>query len=54
MSEATLEKMVSSYMETEQSCHTFGWQGGEPTLMGLDFFKNVVECSKNMEDPEAW
>ena len=46
MSEATLEKMISSYMGTEQPCYTFGWQGGEPTLMGLDYFKNVVKMQQ--------
>jgi len=46
MNDATLERMISSYMETSQDCHTFGWQGGEPTLMGLEFFKKVVELQK--------
>jgi uncharacterized protein len=46
MSRATLEKMISSYMETEQPCYTFGWQGGEPILMGLDFFKDVVKMQQ--------
>jgi uncharacterized protein len=40
----TLEVMIKSYMRTDQSKqYAFGWQGGEPTLMGLDFFKKVVE-----------
>jgi len=46
MAEATLEKLISSYMETPQKCYTFGWQGGEPTLMGLGFFKKVIELQK--------
>ena len=46
MDEATLEKLISSYMATPQSCYSFGWQGGEPTLMGLDFFKRAVALQK--------
>jgi len=42
MSEAVLERMISSYMATDQAVYGFGWQGGEPTLMGLDFFRKVT------------
>lgn len=42
MSDETLEKMISGYMKTEQPQYSFGWQGGEPTLMGLDFFRKVT------------
>ena len=42
MSDEVLERMISSYMQTEQPQYSFGWQGGEPTLMGLDFFKKVT------------
>jgi uncharacterized protein len=47
MSDAVLEKLIGSYMSTEQPAYAFGWQGGEPTLMGLDFFKRVVELQKH-------
>lgn len=43
MSEETLEQMVRTYMKTPQPQYSFGWQGGEPTLMGLDFFRKAVE-----------
>ena len=43
MSEAVLEQMVKSYMRTPQPVYAFGWQGGEPTLMGLDFFRKVTQ-----------
>jgi len=46
MSISTLENMVSSFLKTDQQQHAFGWQGGEPTLMGLDFFKKVIEFQK--------
>lgn len=38
-----LEKMISSFLAVDMPNHSFGWQGGEPTMMGLDFFKKVVE-----------
>jgi uncharacterized protein len=31
--------------------NSFCWQGGEPTLMGLDFFRNVVELQKKYARP---
>ena len=46
MSGETLEKLISSYMKTSQPCYTFGWQGGEPTLMGTDFFKEAVKLQE--------
>jgi len=42
MSDEILEKIIKTYLSTPQPVHTFGWQGGEPTLMGLDFFRKVT------------
>ena len=46
MDDRTLERVISSFLATPQVTHTFGWQGGEPTLMGLPFFQRVVEFQK--------
>lgn len=46
MSEDTLEKLIKGYMKTEQTLYSFAFQGGEPTLMGLDFYKKVIELEK--------
>jgi uncharacterized protein len=46
MSETLLENMIRGYMSTPQPVYAFGWQGGEPTLMGLDFFRKVVHLQK--------
>lgn len=43
MDDAVLHQLISSYMQTEQPQYVFNWQGGEPLLMGTDFFKKVVE-----------
>lgn len=43
MDETTLDALVRGYMATPQPQYVFGWQGGEPTLMGLDFFKRVTD-----------
>lgn len=53
MSYQTLEKMISSYMELPLPEYSFGWQGGEPTIMGLDFFKKAVEFQKKYAPPNA-
>jgi len=54
MSDEVLEKMIASYMQTEQNNnYTFGWQGGEPTLMGLKFFKKVIELQVKYAPPGA-
>ncbi len=46
MSGDVLRRMVASYLQTEQPCYSFGWQGGEPALMGLPFFREVTEMQQ--------
>ncbi len=53
MSDEVLERMISSYLSTPQPVYSFGWQGGEPTLMGLDFFKKAVELQKKYGKPRS-
>lgn len=38
-----LEKFIKEYMALSNGVASFTWQGGEPMLAGLDFFKKVVE-----------
>ncbi len=42
MSDEVLEAMIRSFMAVPMSQYAIGWQGGEPTLMGVDFFKRVT------------
>ena len=43
MADETLENYVKQYIEAQQVNEvTFAWQGGEPTLMGVDFFRQAV------------
>jgi uncharacterized protein len=46
MSDETMERMVQSFMSTDQRQYAFGWQGGEPTVLGLDFFRRVTELQR--------
>ncbi len=43
MSDAVLETMIRKFMALDMPQYAFGWQGGEPTLMGLDFFRRATE-----------
>ena len=43
MKDSTLENLIAQAMAAGSDLAMFSWQGGEPTLMGLDFFKRVVE-----------
>ncbi|RKX87641.1 MAG: anaerobic sulfatase maturase [Spirochaetes bacterium] len=42
MSSATLETLISSYMSLPMQEYSFAWQGGEPTLAGLEFYQEAV------------
>ena len=42
MDDRTLRTMISGYMKSAVEGASFGWQGGEPLLAGIDFFKKVV------------
>ncbi len=49
MSDETLEAYVRQYLEAQPEGVQeidFAFQGGEPTLMGLDFFRRVVELQR--------
>jgi len=44
MDDETLERVTSAYLQAHPTAEvTFGWQGGEPLLMGLDFFRRALE-----------
>jgi len=52
MSHATLEAMVRNYLSAERApCVT--WQGGSPTLMGVDFYHLAVEVQAKYRAPGA-
>jgi len=46
MTDPVLETMIRTYLATDQPQYAFGWQGGEPTLMGLDFFRRVTDLQQ--------
>jgi len=46
MSLQVLEALIKQGMRLNRRQATFGWQGGEPTLAGLDFFKKAVELEQ--------
>jgi uncharacterized protein len=47
MSPEIQERLVESYLKQDFEQFSFAWQGGEPTLMGLDFYKRLVELQKH-------
>ena len=52
MSDEMLELFVQQYIAGQNGPEViFSWQGGEPTLLGLEFFRKVVAFEKNMRVP---
>lgn len=45
MSDELLEEFIRQYIESQNVPEiVFAWQGGEPLLMGLDFYRKAIEC----------
>ena len=42
MSPEVLASLIAQHLRLSESAAAFGWQGGEPTLAGLDFFRQAV------------
>lgn len=54
MSPEVLETYVRQYIESQQVPEvSFTWQGGEPTLLGVDFFRQVVELQRRYAGGKA-
>ncbi|NDG72071.1 MAG: radical SAM/SPASM domain-containing protein [Proteobacteria bacterium] len=51
MTPEVLETYIRDYCASQQTPEiTMAWQGGEPTLLGVDFFRRVVELQKKYSD----
>ena len=47
-----LEKHIKGYIESQPTGSpevVFAWQGGEPTLLGVDFFRRVIELQQKYQ-----
>lgn len=48
MSEDTLKRTLRNYFSTAQKSYSLTWQGGEPALMGTEFFQLVTDLQKKV------
>ncbi|MHA1310545.1 MAG: anaerobic sulfatase maturase [Candidatus Helarchaeota archaeon] len=46
MNDEVLEILIKKFLKFRFENSVFCWQGGEPSLMGLDFFKKVVQLQQ--------
>lgn len=53
MREDVLEQYIRQYLEAQPQAVEidFSWQGGEPTLLGVDFFRRAVELQRRHAAP---
>jgi len=52
MSDDVLETYIRQLIETHQTPEvTVAWQGGEPTLMGIDFFRKAIAFQEKYHKP---
>ena len=52
MADELLETYIRQLLESQPGPEVIvGWQGGEPTLMGLDFFERSIACVRRHQRP---
>src|SRR5512139_744360 len=51
MSDEVVESFVRQYIQAQTApVITFSWQGGEPTILGVEFFKKALELQSRYAD----
>ena len=51
MPDEVLEQFIRQYIQSQPGPHvSFTWQGGEPTLLGVRFFRRVMELQRKYAD----
>jgi len=54
ITDEVLETFIRQYFEGQNHREVvFSWQGGEPTLLGVDFFRRVVELQNKYRPPHV-
>lgn len=54
MNDSTLELFIKQHIEAQPTQNIqFAWQGGEPTLMGVEFYRNVVQLVEKYRNGKA-
>lgn len=52
MSDEVLETFIRQYIDSQDGEQVvFSWQGGEPTLMGLEYFEKIVALQRKYQKP---
>lgn len=53
MSDELLEEHIRQYIEAQTGDEVvFSWQGGEPTLLGVEFFEKVIALEQKYKKPD--
>ena len=51
MPDDVLEEYIKSYIASQETPEiTFAWQGGEPTLLGVDYFRKIIALEQQYAD----
>jgi uncharacterized protein len=53
MSPEIQEELIRQLMQQSGDSISIGWQGGEPSLMGLDFYKRAIELEQKYGHGQA-
>jgi uncharacterized protein len=54
MPDALLERYIAQHIEASPGpTVTFSWHGGEPTILGMDYFRRIVELQR-AHKPPGW